>query len=42
MELNLYIDSLKELINKVINNYEMQITKVAIGRANPNLIITIH
>ena len=41
MELNLYIDSLKELINKVINNYEMQITKVAIGRANPNLISKI-
>ena len=28
MELNLYIDNLKELINKVINNYEMQITKL--------------
>ena len=41
MELNLYIEMLKELIAKVINNYQTQITKVAIGRANPNLISQI-
>ena len=41
MELNIYIEKLKKLIEKAITNYETQIAKVAIGRANPTLISKI-
>ena len=42
MELNIYIEKLKKLIEKAITNYETQIAKVAIGRANPTLISKIN
>ncbi|AWX42544.1 ribosome recycling factor [Metamycoplasma cloacale] len=38
MELDLYLIELNEEIEKAINNYENQLTKVVIGRANPNLV----
>ncbi|AWX69573.1 ribosome-recycling factor [[Mycoplasma] anseris] len=38
MELDLYLMELNEEIEKVTNNYENQLTKVVIGRANPNLV----
>lgn len=38
MELNAYLMELQELVNKAILGYEAQLTKVVIGRANPNLI----
>ncbi|MDC8919950.1 ribosome-recycling factor, partial [Metamycoplasma hyosynoviae] len=41
MELQIYLEELKELAMKIIDNYQMQITKVAIGRANPALISKI-
>ncbi|VEU55824.1 ribosome-recycling factor [Metamycoplasma orale] len=41
MELDLYLDELKELVSKSIANYESQIVKIAIGRANPALVSKI-
>ena len=41
MELDLYLDELKELISKSIANYENQIVKITIGRANPALVSKI-
>ncbi|TPR54747.1 ribosome recycling factor [Metamycoplasma neophronis] len=38
MELNLYLMELNEEMNKTINNFENQMTKVVVGRANPALI----
>ncbi|ENY69385.1 Ribosome recycling factor (Ribosome releasing factor) [Metamycoplasma auris 15026] len=38
MELNFYIEELQEGIEKTINNFEHQLLKVAVGKANPTLI----
>ncbi|WP_412031668.1 ribosome-recycling factor [Metamycoplasma buccale] len=38
MELDLYLSELQDLIKKTIINYETQITKVVVGRANPALV----
>ncbi|WP_027122451.1 ribosome-recycling factor [Metamycoplasma spumans] len=38
MELNLYLMELEEEISKTINNFENQMTKIVVGRANPALI----
>ncbi|SYV90514.1 ribosome recycling factor, partial [Metamycoplasma alkalescens] len=41
MELSFYIDNLKENIEKTIANFEKQLLKVAVGKANPALISKI-
>ncbi|WP_373441145.1 ribosome-recycling factor [Metamycoplasma equirhinis] len=41
MELNFYLTRLNEEAKKSINNFENQITKIAVGRANPALISKI-
>ncbi|RMA78545.1 ribosome recycling factor [Metamycoplasma subdolum] len=38
MDLDLYILELNEATNKTLENYENQLTKVVVGRANPNLV----
>ncbi|PZW00557.1 ribosome-recycling factor [Metamycoplasma auris] len=38
MELSFYIEELKDSIDKAINNFEHQLLKVAVGKANPTLI----
>ncbi|WP_334198908.1 ribosome-recycling factor [Mycoplasma struthionis] len=38
MELNSYLQKFHEEVEKTTNNFENQITKIAVGRANPALI----
>ncbi|MGX9340629.1 ribosome-recycling factor [Mycoplasma sp. 128] len=38
MELDFYLMQLEEECQKAINNFEIQMQKVAVGRANPNLV----
>ncbi|MBN0919478.1 ribosome-recycling factor [[Mycoplasma] gypis] len=38
MELDLYLMQLEEESQKAINNFDVQMSKVAVGRANPGLV----
>ncbi|QJR44297.1 ribosome recycling factor [Mycoplasma miroungirhinis] len=38
MEIDLYLMELEEKAKKVIDNFDNQMQKIAVGRANPNLI----